>query len=85
MANYILFTDKDGQERIIRTQYPVFTATIKGYYDTGCSYASKAFDTPEGKKKVCLDESFQDVPDSKVQWALNRAVGYYLRAKKVGG
>lgn len=79
---YILFVDKEGNERVIRNRYPVFIATIRDSYSQECTNLSKSFTLNEKNLKICIDECFQSAPDSKLAWALGQAVNYYKNQKR---
>ncbi len=79
MKAFVLFTDKAGERRIMRTRYPRFMASIRNAYDSQCVIASKAFPDPDSNQtiRVCLDECFEDALDSKIEWSLNRAAAFF--------
>lgn len=78
MSNYSFFVDRHNQERIMRIRYPAFTATIKDAYDVDQGEASMSFDG----KKIVVNELMHECPESKLNWALKKAIEFYKFSKK---
>ncbi len=83
MNNYIITTDKTGTDRIIRIRYPICTATVYQYYEAAQTNGpcSKSFDLEDDKFKICIDEQMDDAPESKIKWALDKAIHAYKKHK----
>ena len=62
----------------MRTRYPRFMATVRNAYDSQCTISSKSFNN----LRICLDECFDEAPESKINWALDRAASYFRNQSK---
>ena len=68
--NYLFFTDKNDNQRVMRIRYPAFLGTIVDSYSQNCEQASKS----HNGMKICLDEVFDECPKSKLEWACKKAL-----------
>ena len=81
MKGYFLFEDDAGTLRVLRTQKPIFIASVQPYYELKGKLHSKAFFIGKERYRLVVDQVFLSASDSKIAWALNRAISSVQAAK----
>ncbi len=78
MKGFKIFEDKHGNIRVLKYTEPVFIGTIISSYDVGNrQYISKTIQVENENYRLGLDESFNDITPSKINYILNKGIQFY--------
>ena len=87
MKGFKIFEDKHGEIRVLKYTEPIIIGTIIPAYNTGNrTLISKTITIEDQSYRLALDESFNDITPSKINYILNKGIGFFkhFKSQKIG-